>query len=154
VVGRKGTRRADTIVLDKTGTVTTGQMTLTGVTAASGVNEADLLRYAAAVESASEHPVGAAITAGARARLAAIVDRQPHSAGATGPLSPLWPGVEDFAAKPGQGVADLDGGPAVRVRPAQPHDRGGRDGVQLGLRGDEQPAAAALPAGPPKLTTS
>ena len=109
----ENTRRADTIVLDKTGTVTTGQMTLTGVTAASGVDEADLLRYAAAVESASEHPVGAAIAAGARARLPRIAGRQPQRSVATGPPSPLWPAVEDFAAVPGQGVAGLAGGHAV-----------------------------------------
>ena len=63
----ESTRRVDTIVLDKTGTVTTGQMTLAGVAAAPGVDERELLRYAGAVESASEHPIGAAITAGARA---------------------------------------------------------------------------------------
>ena len=44
------------------------------------------------------------------------------------------------------------GHPAGRVRPAQPHDRGRRDGVQLGFRGHEQPAPAPLPAAPPKLT--
>ncbi len=65
----ESTRRVDTIVLDKTGTVTTGRMTLAGVVAAPGVDELELLRYAGAVESASEHPIAAAITAGARLRL-------------------------------------------------------------------------------------
>jgi len=67
----ENTRRVDTVVLDKTGTITAGRMTLTDVLAAPGVAETDLLRLAAAVESASEHPIAAAITAGALTRLAA-----------------------------------------------------------------------------------
>jgi P-type Cu+ transporter len=67
----ESTHRVDTVALDKTGTLTAGRMTLTDVLAAPGVAEADLLRLAAAVESGSEHPIAAAITAGARARLAA-----------------------------------------------------------------------------------
>jgi Cu+-exporting ATPase len=113
----ENTRRADTIVLDKTGTVTTGRMTLAGVLAAPGTDEAELLRYAAAVESASEHPIGAAITAGARARLAAIVDQQPQRSVAGGPPSlptpPDWPDVSDFSAEPGQGVAGVADGHAI-----------------------------------------
>ncbi|HEY1914104.1 MAG TPA: heavy metal translocating P-type ATPase [Streptosporangiaceae bacterium] len=66
----ESTRRADTIVLDKTGTVTSGRMSLVGVRPAPGESTAELLRLAGAVEAASEHPVGAAITLGARARLA------------------------------------------------------------------------------------
>jgi P-type Cu+ transporter len=59
------------VVLDKTGTITAGRMTLTDVAAAPGVLETELLRLAAAVEAASEHPIAAAITAGALARLSA-----------------------------------------------------------------------------------
>ena len=59
------TRRVDTVVLDKTGTVTTGRMTLVGVIPASGETADDVLRRAAAVEAASEHPVGRAIVAAA-----------------------------------------------------------------------------------------
>jgi Cu+-exporting ATPase len=62
------TRRVDTIVLDKTGTVTTGQMTLRGVIAVDGEDEDQVLRLAGAVESASEHPIARAIADGARAR--------------------------------------------------------------------------------------
>ncbi|MEU9720878.1 heavy metal translocating P-type ATPase [Streptomyces sp. NPDC047976] len=61
----ESTRRVDTVVLDKTGTVTTGRMTLTGVHAAEGVDEKELLRLAGALEHASEHPVARAIAAGA-----------------------------------------------------------------------------------------
>ena len=53
------------MVLDKTGTVTTGQMTLTHVRTAGGLTRDELLRYAGAVEQASEHAVAAAITAAA-----------------------------------------------------------------------------------------
>jgi len=59
------TRRADTVLLDKTGTVTTGRMTLVGVVPASGEAGDDVLRLAAAVEAASEHPIGRAIVAAA-----------------------------------------------------------------------------------------
>ncbi len=57
----ESTRRVDTIVLDKTGTVTTGRMTLHGVHAADGVDPDELLRIAGALEAASEHPIAAAI---------------------------------------------------------------------------------------------
>src|SRR5580704_1146790 len=53
----------DTVVLDKTGTVTSGRMTVTALAAAPGTEPADLLRHAAAVEHASEHPVAAAVCA-------------------------------------------------------------------------------------------
>ena len=67
----ESTRAIDTIVLDKTGTVTTGRMGLVDVAAAPGTDPADVLRRAGAVEDASEHPVAAAIAAGARDRLGA-----------------------------------------------------------------------------------
>lgn len=57
----ESTRNVDTIVLDKTGTVTTGRMTLVGVHTADGVDRADLLRLAGALEDASEHPIAQAI---------------------------------------------------------------------------------------------
>ncbi len=58
------TRRVDTIVLDKTGTVTEGRMTLAATVPAPGQDGEELRRFAAAVESASEHPIAAAIAAG------------------------------------------------------------------------------------------
>ncbi|MER6166122.1 heavy metal translocating P-type ATPase [Streptomyces violaceorubidus] len=82
----ESTRRVDTVVLDKTGTVTTGRMTLHEVYAAEGTDEAELLRLAGAVEHASEHPVARAVAAGAGERLGAL------------------PGVEDFENVPGRGV--------------------------------------------------
>ena len=59
------TRRVDTVVLDKTGTVTAGRMTLVDVVAEDGVDAAELMRLAGAVEQASEHPIAQAIAAGA-----------------------------------------------------------------------------------------
>ena len=60
------TRKVDTIVLDKTGTVTTGRMVVTDVHPAAGVNREELLDTAAAVEAGSEHPVAHAVVAAAR----------------------------------------------------------------------------------------
>ncbi|MFF9144192.1 heavy metal translocating P-type ATPase [Streptomyces sp. NPDC014861] len=65
----ESTRRVDTVVLDKTGTVTTGRMTLTGVHPAGDTDEKELLRLAGALEHASEHPVARAVAAGAAERL-------------------------------------------------------------------------------------
>jgi Cu+-exporting ATPase len=61
-------REVDTLVVDKTGTLTEGRPRLVAVAAAPGVDEAELLRLAAAVERASEHPLAAAVVAGAAAR--------------------------------------------------------------------------------------
>ncbi len=61
----ESTRRTDTVVLDKTGTITTGKMALVAVHPAPGEDEATVLRLAGAVEHASEHPIAAAIAAGA-----------------------------------------------------------------------------------------
>ncbi|WP_433117351.1 heavy metal translocating P-type ATPase [Micromonospora sp. CA-246542] len=61
----ESTRRVDTVVLDKTGTVTTGRMTLVGVVPASGEDRAELLRLAGAVEAASEHPIARAVAVAA-----------------------------------------------------------------------------------------
>ncbi|WP_371519076.1 heavy metal translocating P-type ATPase [Kitasatospora sp. NBC_01300] len=89
------TRRVDTVVLDKTGTVTTGRMTLLAVHTAEGVDEAEALRLAGALEHASEHPIARAIATAAAER--------------TGTLPP----VEDFRNLPGRGVQGVVEGRAV-----------------------------------------
>jgi Cu+-exporting ATPase len=81
----ESTRRVDTIVLDKTGTVTAGKMALVEVRTADGWSEDDVLRLAGAVEAASEHPIGRAIAVAAAER------------------SELPP-VEHFASQQGLGV--------------------------------------------------
>ena len=65
----ESTRREDTVLLDKTGTITTGSMSLVDVIPAAAQDADEVLRRAAAVEDASEHPVATAIAAGGRQRL-------------------------------------------------------------------------------------
>ncbi|MFF4654950.1 heavy metal translocating P-type ATPase [Streptomyces sp. NPDC001381] len=125
----ESTRRVDTVVLDKTGTVTTGRMTLQDVYVADGTDEAELLRLAGALEHASEHPVARAVAAGAQER--------------TGEL----PAAEHFENVPGQGVrgrvegrevavgrlfADL---PAELARARDKAERDGRTAVVVGWDG-------------------
>ncbi|MEU9038330.1 heavy metal translocating P-type ATPase [Streptomyces sp. NPDC048352] len=93
----ESTRKVDTIVLDKTGTVTTGRMTLLHVHTADNTDEAEVLRLAGALEHASEHPIAQAVAAGATAK--------------AGPL----PAPEDFANIPGLGVQGVVEGHAVLV---------------------------------------
>ncbi|MFE5631240.1 heavy metal translocating P-type ATPase [Streptomyces sp. NPDC056543] len=76
----ESTRRVDTVVLDKTGTITTGRMTLRKVYAYEGVDETELLRLAGALEHASEHPVARAVAAGAAERLGMPVGELPAPA--------------------------------------------------------------------------
>ncbi|MDF1479716.1 heavy metal translocating P-type ATPase [Leifsonia sp. H3M29-4] len=76
------TRRIDTVVLDKTGTITAGMMTVTGIHPVPGVHTDELLRYAAIVEHGSEHPIGRAIAQAA----------------------PVAEPAEEFTAHPGDGV--------------------------------------------------
>ncbi len=78
------TRRVDTVVLDKTGTVTTGKMTLLTAHTAEGTNENDVLRLAGAVEHSSEHPIAQAVAAGAVDRLDGATLPTPR----TSPTSP------------------------------------------------------------------
>ena len=93
----ENTRRVDTVVLDKTGTVTTGRMTLLDVVAAPGEDAAEVLRLAGALESASEHPIAQAVARGATER------------------SGRLPGVTDFANAEGLGVSGVVEGHAVVV---------------------------------------
>ncbi|MFD7477479.1 heavy metal translocating P-type ATPase [Streptomyces sp. NPDC059837] len=68
----ESTRRVDTVVLDKTGTVTMGRMRLQNVFTAPGVDENELLKLAGALEHASEHPIAQAIAAGAVERTGSL----------------------------------------------------------------------------------
>ncbi|MEV5317826.1 heavy metal translocating P-type ATPase [Streptomyces sp. NPDC052687] len=93
----ESTRRVDTVVLDKTGTVTTGRMTLLAVHTAGATGTDEVLRLAGALEHASEHPIARAVAAAAAER--------------TGTL----PVPEDFANVPGLGVQGIVEGHAVLV---------------------------------------
>jgi P-type Cu+ transporter len=103
----ESTRRVDTVVLDKTGTVTEGRMDLVGVIPAGDATEDEVLRLVGALESASEHPVGRAIAAAAAER--------------TGPL----PAVESFQSRAGLGVeGTVEGRRVVAGRPGLLEDLG------------------------------
>jgi P-type Cu+ transporter len=93
----ESTRQVDTVVLDKTGTVTTGRMTLVDAVPAAGTDAAELLRLAGAVEAASEHPVARAVADGARERVGEL------------------PAVTGFASTEGLGVRGVVAGRAVAV---------------------------------------
>ena len=100
----ESTRRVDTVVLDKTGTVTTGTMSLAGVTTDGDVSRDEALLLAGALEDASEHPIARAIAAGAR--------------DAVGPL----PAADGFSNLEGQGVRGTvtTGGHARQVLVGRP----------------------------------
>ncbi|WP_226531257.1 heavy metal translocating P-type ATPase [Microbacterium paraoxydans] len=93
----ESTRKVDTVLLDKTGTVTTGRMTLVDVVVEPGTDRATLLRLAGAVEDASEHPIAQAIAAGATREVGAL------------------PTPEGFANLEGRGVHGVVDGHAVLV---------------------------------------
>ncbi|MFD4611026.1 heavy metal translocating P-type ATPase [Streptomyces sp. NPDC058451] len=93
----ESTRKVDTVVLDKTGTVTTGRMTLLAVHPADGTDETDVLRLAGALEHASEHPIARAVATGAADRVGTL------------------PVPEDFANVAGLGVQGVVEGHAVLV---------------------------------------
>jgi Cu+-exporting ATPase len=93
----QSTRRIDTVVLDKTGTVTTGVMTLVDVVCVEGVDSDDALRYAGAVEKASEHPIARAIVRAAEEKLGAL------------------PALDEFESLPGVGATGRIGGMIITV---------------------------------------
>jgi Cu+-exporting ATPase len=93
----QSTRRIDTVVLDKTGTVTTGQMSLANVFVVDGVSRDDALRYAGAVEKGSEHPIARAIVSAAEDELGAL------------------PALNEFESLPGVGATGRIGGVIVSI---------------------------------------
>jgi Cu+-exporting ATPase len=112
----ESTRRIDTVVLDKTGTVTAGRMTLVDVLTAAGQDQAELLRYAGAVEDASEHPIAKAIAAGARDRLAigaAVPSVSSVPSTNSVPSAIGLPAVSDFTSHQGNGVTGVADGRIV-----------------------------------------
>ncbi|MFI6465593.1 heavy metal translocating P-type ATPase [Streptomyces sp. NPDC050528] len=136
----ESTRRVDTVVLDKTGTITTGRMTLQEVYVADGTDERELLRLAGALEHASEHPVARAVAAGAEERV--------------GPL----PSAEHFENVPGRGVRGRVEGREVAVgrlyddlpeelaRARSEAESGGRTAVVVGWDGTARGVVAVADA--------
>ena len=93
----ESTRKVDTVVLDKTGTVTTGKMALVEVAVAAGVDRGEVLRLAGALENASEHPIAQAIAAAGQAEHGTL------------------PAVESFGNREGLGVEGVVDGRALVV---------------------------------------
>ncbi|MEY4044218.1 MAG: Copper-translocating P-type ATPase [Actinomycetota bacterium] len=93
----QSTRRIDTVVLDKTGTVTTGEMTLVDVVCIEGVRREDALSLVGAVEKGSEHPIARAIARAAEAELGTL------------------PALDEFLAMPGVGATGRIGGIIVTI---------------------------------------
>ncbi|MFJ9242371.1 heavy metal translocating P-type ATPase [Streptomyces sp. NPDC101776] len=136
----ESTRRVDTVVLDKTGTITTGRMTLQSVHVAEGTDERQLLRLSGALEHASEHPVARAVAAGAEERV--------------GPL----PSAEHFENVPGRGVRGRVEGREVAVgrlfddlpeelaRARSEAESGGRTAVVVGWDGTARGVLAVADA--------
>jgi Cu+-exporting ATPase len=122
------TRRVDTIVLDKTGTVTEGKIELAEVALLNGATRADVLRLAGAVESASEHPIAQAIVTSARTEIGAL------------------PPVERFRNEPGVGVTGVVDGYVVAVGRNGGHIEVAWDGLAratLEVRDAVKPSSAA-----------
>ncbi|MGX5209963.1 heavy metal translocating P-type ATPase [Streptomyces violaceus] len=136
----ESTRRIDTVVLDKTGTVTTGRMTLQEVYVAEGADEKEVLRLAGAVEHASEHPVARAIALGAEERAGQLPD------------------VEGFRSVPGRGVRGrvegrevavgrlFDDVPPELARARDEAERAGRTAVVAGWDGTARAVLAVADA--------
>ncbi|AIR98493.1 heavy metal translocating P-type ATPase [Streptomyces glaucescens] len=137
----ESTRRVDTVVLDKTGTVTTGRMTLQEVRVAEGADEKQVLRLAGALEHASEHPVARAVAAGAAERAGEL------------------PAAERFENVPGRGVRGrveghevtvgrlFDGPLPEELAEAKKHaELGGRTAVVVGWDGEARGVLAVADA--------
>jgi Cu+-exporting ATPase len=138
----EATRRVDTAVLDKTGTITTGRMTLVGAVVARGEDEDLVLRRAGAAEDASEHPIARAIAAGVRSCIGEL------------------PAVDGFTNVAGRGVrAEVDGAevrvgradwagvvPAELAAVAADAEREGRTTVYAGWDGQARAALVVADA--------
>src|SRR5438874_653521 len=119
--------RVDTVVCDKTGTLTEGRASVTDVIAAAGVEEAGILRLAAAADAQSEHPLATAVLAAARQR-ALVVDPSSH-----------------FEAVPGHGVQATVGGRTVLVGNGKLLERNGvAPGLEREAEGLRAEAKTAL----------
>jgi Cu+-exporting ATPase len=121
------TRRIGTIVLDKTGTVTEGRMELVDVLPLNGATREEALRFAGAVEAASEHPIAKAVAAAAQAEVGEL------------------PPVESFRNRPGVGVVGRVDGREVEV---------GRDDGTIVVRWDGTPRARLRVADRVKRTSA
>ena len=125
----ESTRRIDTVLLDKTGTVTTGEMKLVSVETAPGVDRHEALRLVGALEDASEHPIARAIAEGARSEAGDL------------------PAVSDFVNREGSGVeGEVEGHRMLAGRPSMVSEQALPDELEQALasaRAEGQTAIAA-----------
>jgi len=152
------TRRVDTVLLDKTGTVTAGHLAVTGVRTLGALSAGEVLAYAGAAESGSEHPIARAIVEAARDSAAQTAAAETAPAGRTAPgaagmettaAGPALP-VRDFASAPGGGVRAVAGSAVVLAGRAAWLEENGvalpaADGAAL-RRAQEEGATAILVA--------
>ncbi|WP_336922223.1 heavy metal translocating P-type ATPase [Aquipuribacter sp. SD81] len=128
----ESTRRVDTVVLDKTGTLTSGRMRLVDVLPAAGEDRGTVLRLAGALENGSEHPIARAVVQGAGG-------------------ADVLPGVEGFASRQGLGVAGTVEGRAVAVgRPrwlAEEWSQHLGDDLQAGARAEADAGRTVVTVG-------
>ena len=138
-------RRADIVILDKTGTITRGEPALTAILPAVGVEEAELLRLAAAAEEGSEHPLAQAVLEGARERGVPWPRAQGFQAVTGKGLQARVGEVEVLVGSPsflaGKGVETEEADPAVAQVTAQGRTpvAVARDGVYMGVLGISDP---------------
>jgi P-type Cu+ transporter len=121
----ESTRRVDTILLDKTGTITTGRMSVAAVHAAAGENVDEIQTLAGALEDASEHPIGRAIAVAAKAAISAtsttvVTPTTPTTPTTSATLAAAamdnaLPAVDGFSSHDGRGVSGVVDGRAVLV---------------------------------------
>jgi Cu+-exporting ATPase len=132
-------RKVDTLVVDKTGTLTEGHPELVSVSAANGFAEDEIVRLAAAIEKSSEHPLAAAIVRAAQGRANAAGDRMSGAAGAESRGLALA-SAEDFQSVTGKGVTGKVDGRAVALGNISLLEDAGIDAGELAGLADAQRA--------------
>ncbi|WP_407700905.1 heavy metal translocating P-type ATPase [Streptomyces hirsutus] len=145
----ESTRRVDTVVLDKTGTVTTGRMTLQQVHTADGTDEKQLLRLAGALEHASEHPIARAIAAGAEERAGALPSAESFENVPGRGVRGRVDGHEVVVGRLGGGPADEEAGPGLPPELERARDeaeKGGLTAVVVGWDGTARGVLAVADA--------
>jgi Cu+-exporting ATPase len=143
-------RDVDTLVMDKTGTLTEGRPRLVAVEAMAGFDERQLLGLAASLERASEHPLAAAVLAGAEARAAAVDPAQDFAShtgrGLTGRVGGREVALGNLGLFEAHGIA-----PGALIGRAEAHRAGGNTTLLVAV--DGEPAGLIVVADPIKETT-
>ena len=139
-------RGVDTIVLDKTGTVTTGEMTVTAVVTEDGWAPAEVLGLAGAVEAGSEHPIGRSITDAARAERSVDLEKARVDAFRSIAGRGVEATVDGRIVQVGRGFVDVDAGAGVDAGALIPVVVDGALAGQIEVRDGVKPTSAAAVA--------